>query len=62
MTWTYSEAIHDDTTIMDLASAFIDALTEFVAHAQTAHAPEHFPEADLDQEEYDALLDELELT
>ncbi|MDQ2709421.1 MAG: amino acid adenylation domain-containing protein, partial [Actinomycetota bacterium] len=51
--WTYSENVHDEATIAQLASDMIEALCEIVAHCSRPEAggytPSDFPLAGLDQ-------------
>jgi len=63
LNWTYSTNLHDDATIARLAQQFIEALRMLIAHCLSSDAggytPSDFPEAELSQEELDALLEEL---
>jgi len=49
--WTYSEAVHQRTTIESLAQSFIKALRSLITHCQSLEAkdyqPSDLPEADL---------------
>jgi amino acid adenylation domain-containing protein/non-ribosomal peptide synthase protein (TIGR01720 family) len=58
--WTYSEQIHQRTTIEQLAKGFIQALRSLIAHCQSPEAggytPSDFPKANLSQKDLDQLL------
>mgnify|MGYP001794468810 CR=1 FL=1 len=58
--WTYSKAIHRQTTIEVLAENFIQALRSLITHCQSPDAggytPSDFSEANLDQQELDQFL------
>jgi len=53
MSWTYSENVHNRSTIERLSGAFIDSLRNLITHCQSAEAggftPSDFPLARLDQ-------------
>jgi non-ribosomal peptide synthase protein (TIGR01720 family) len=61
--WTYSQNIHQQSTIEHLAFNFIEALKSLIAHCQSKQAksytPSDFPEAKLNQEELDQLIAKL---
>ncbi len=58
--WTYSENLHQRTTIERLAQSYLDALRTLIAHCQSPKAggytPSDFPEAALSQATLDALV------
>lgn len=60
MDWTYSEKIHRQATVEQLAQEFVQALRSLIAHCQSPEAggytPSDFPEADLTPEELEDLL------
>ncbi|MEO5330729.1 MAG: amino acid adenylation domain-containing protein [Magnetococcus sp. YQC-5] len=62
--WTYSTGLHKEETIKQLARDFLAALQQVIQHCLHPDAggftPADFPEADLNQDELDALLAELE--
>ncbi|MCU0532506.1 MAG: amino acid adenylation domain-containing protein [Hydrococcus sp. Prado102] len=64
--WTYSENVHQRSTIERLAQDFIEALESLIAHCQFSEAggytPSDFPEADLSQQELDELVAKLAVT
>lgn len=59
--WTYSENIHETTTIERVSGRNVGILQELIAHCLSGEAggytPSDFPEAGLDQEALDRLLD-----
>ena len=59
----YNKTIHAEATIADLAHAFNRALSALIAHCQSPQAggwtPSDFPDAELDQDELEALLSAL---
>ena len=62
----YSRGVHSEATIRGLAEAFLDALRELIERCRAAGAagtggftPSDFPEAELDQEDLDLLLEQL---
>jgi non-ribosomal peptide synthase protein (TIGR01720 family) len=61
--WSYSESIHHRATIDALARSYTDALERLIRHCQSPQTggftPSDFPEAGLNQEELDALLQEI---
>ncbi|MEM1256713.1 MAG: condensation domain-containing protein, partial [Cyanobacteria bacterium P01_H01_bin.21] len=63
VTWTYSKAVHQPTTIETLAKNFIKALRSLITHCQSPEAggytPSDFSEANLDQQELDQFLAKL---
>lgn len=62
--WSYSENIHQKTTIENLAQSFIEALKTLIAHCLSTEAggytPSDFPEIDFNQEELDEILAEID--
>ncbi|WP_298917460.1 condensation domain-containing protein [uncultured Nostoc sp.] len=58
--WTYSEAIHQRTTVEKLANSFIKALRSLITHCQSRQAlgftPSDFPQAKLEQQDLDKFL------
>lgn len=64
--WFYSENVHRRATIERIAENYIVALRALIAHCQSPDAggytPSDFSEADLSQEELDALIAELTLS
>ncbi len=62
--WIYSENVHQRATIEGLANEYNRALKALIAHCQSpevgGYTPSDFPDADLNQEELDALLEEIE--
>jgi amino acid adenylation domain-containing protein/non-ribosomal peptide synthase protein (TIGR01720 family) len=60
LSWTYSEALHQRTTIMQLAQSYLAALRALIAHCCSAEAggytPSDFPLARLDQNTLDRLV------
>lgn len=60
MNWTYSEAIHQRTTVEKLANSFIKALRSLITHCQspesTGFTPSDFPQAKLNQQNLDKFL------
>lgn len=63
MEWIYNKTIHTESTIGELAHAFKRALSALIAHCQSPQAggwtPSDFPDAELDQDELEALLSAL---
>ncbi|WP_414753961.1 amino acid adenylation domain-containing protein [Anabaena sp. CCY 9910] len=63
LNWTYSQNIHQTSTIEALAAGFINALTEIIHHCQSTdvggYTPSDFPEAELTQEYLDNLVAEM---
>jgi len=61
--WIYSQAIHKQTTIENLAQGFIEALRSLITHCQSSegsdYTPSDFPQMNLNQEELNKLLEEL---
>jgi non-ribosomal peptide synthase protein (TIGR01720 family) len=61
--WTYSQNLHEHSTIERLAHKYLKALRAIVSHCTSADAggytPSDFPEAGLNQQELDALLAEI---
>ncbi|ETX00692.1 MAG: peptide synthetase [Candidatus Entotheonella factor] len=63
MCWTYSEKLHERSTIDRLASAFTKALQILIAHCQSPHAsgytPSDFSASSLSQKKLDKLIGKL---
>jgi non-ribosomal peptide synthase protein (TIGR01720 family) len=63
MNWTYSKAIHRQSTIENLAEKFMQALRRLITHCQSPEAvgytPSDFPQMQFSSEELDELLAEL---
>ncbi|BAY23196.1 non-ribosomal peptide synthase [Calothrix sp. NIES-2100] len=63
LNWTYSQNIHQKSTIEALAASFINALTYIIHHCQSTdvggYTPSDFPEAELTQEYLDNLVAEM---
>ena len=63
--WTYSEKVHQYTTVENLAHAFLDALRAIITHCQSPDAggytPSDFPRVGLSQEQLNQILVELDL-
>nr|WP_225895950.1 non-ribosomal peptide synthetase [Dendronalium phyllosphericum] len=63
MTWAYSEKIHKQDTIERLASGFIEALKNLIAHCQSkdsqSYTPSDFSAAKLNQKQLDKFLAKL---
>ncbi|MDZ8134764.1 MAG: amino acid adenylation domain-containing protein [Nostoc sp. DedQUE04] len=63
LNWTYSQNIHQQSTIEALAAGFINALTDIINHCQSAnvggYTPSDFPEAELTQKYLDNLIAEM---
>ena len=64
LNWTYSTAIHDRTTIANLANGFLDSLGRLIDYCVTTdedsgYTPSDFPHMTLSQGELDDLLAEL---
>ena len=61
--WSYSAAIHRLTTIEFVAKTYLEELKAILAHCKDPSAggytPSDFPDVELDQDELDALLEEL---
>jgi amino acid adenylation domain-containing protein/non-ribosomal peptide synthase protein (TIGR01720 family) len=61
--WAYSAAIHRSETIEFVANAYLEELRAVLAHCQDptagGYTPSDFPDMALDQDELDALLEEL---
>jgi non-ribosomal peptide synthase protein (TIGR01720 family) len=66
VTWTYSQALHRQQTIENLAESFIEKLRSLIAHCQSPDAggytPSDFPLAQLTQDELDNVLAQLAFT
>ncbi|HBL14315.1 MAG TPA: hypothetical protein DD379_23600, partial [Cyanobacteria bacterium UBA11162] len=58
--WTYSEQIHQRTTIEELAQGFVEALRSLITHCQSPEAGGYtssdFPEANLSQKDLEQFL------
>ncbi len=63
LNWTYSQAIHQKTTVTKLAEDFIGALRSLIAHCQSPDAggytPTDFPQMQFSQQELDSLIADL---
>lgn len=63
LNWTYSKALHQQTTVEKLAQAYIEKLRSLIIHCQSPNAggftPSDFPQMDLSQAELDELIAEL---
>ncbi|HEX8272303.1 MAG TPA: amino acid adenylation domain-containing protein [Longimicrobiaceae bacterium] len=63
LTWVYGEGAHSRATVERFARDYLDELRALVAHCMSPGAggftPSDFPEAELSQDELDALLGEL---
>jgi non-ribosomal peptide synthase protein (TIGR01720 family) len=61
--WSYSEAIHRQETVEQVAGAFIEALRAIVAHCRSPEAvgytPSDFRDAGLSQEAIEAVVEEV---
>ena len=61
--WAYSAAIHRPETIEFVANTYLEELRAVLAHCQDptagGYTPSDFPDMELDQDELDALLEEL---
>jgi len=59
LNWTYSQAIHKQTTIEKLAQSFIEVLRSLIKHCQSldsvVYTPSDFPLAKLNQKQLDTL-------
>jgi amino acid adenylation domain-containing protein/non-ribosomal peptide synthase protein (TIGR01720 family) len=64
--WTYSENVHQRTTVERLAQRFMEALQFLIAHCQSpqvgGYTSSDFPEAELSQEELEELLAQLSVS
>ncbi len=64
--WTYSEAVHQRSTIERLAENFIEALQGLIEHCQSPEAggytPSDFPAAKLSQSHLDELMSQLTIS
>jgi non-ribosomal peptide synthase protein (TIGR01720 family) len=60
ITWTYSNAVHQQSTIETLAVRYEETLQQLVDHCRTVtttqYTPSDFPAAGLDQGALDALI------
>ncbi|WP_009630730.1 non-ribosomal peptide synthetase [Synechocystis sp. PCC 7509] len=63
LNWTYSQAVHQHTTVTKLAESFISALRSLIAHCKSPNAggytPTDFPQMQFSQQELDSLIAEL---
>lgn len=63
--WVYCSQLHSDNTIKKLATTYIDALKELVAHCLDTttggYTPSDFPEAGLEQDQLDQLISQFNL-
>ncbi|WP_242577726.1 condensation domain-containing protein [Chroococcus sp. FPU101] len=61
--WTYSQGIHHQTTIENLAQNYLNILRELIQHCLSTetggYTPSDFPQMDFSQTELDELLNEL---
>ena len=61
--WTYSQGLHRESTIRQLADGFIETLRSLISHCQSPDAvgytPSDFPQMEFDADELDLLLSEL---
>ena len=62
--WTYGRELHRRETVERVAEAMQEALRDLIAHCTSPDAggytPSDFPQADLSQDQLDALLRDLE--
>ena len=58
--WTYSEAVHREETVRRVATDYLEALEEIIAHCRRAetggYTPSDFPDVPLDQERLDRVV------
>jgi non-ribosomal peptide synthase protein (TIGR01720 family) len=63
LNWTYSKAAYQQKSIEQLAKEFMETLKEIIDHCRAVevgrYTPSDFPEANLTQQELDALLEEI---
>ncbi|MBE9034047.1 non-ribosomal peptide synthetase [aff. Roholtiella sp. LEGE 12411] len=63
LNWTYSKALHQQTTIEKLAQTYIEKLRSLIVHCQSPNAgsytPSDFPQMQFNQQELDQLMAEL---
>jgi non-ribosomal peptide synthase protein (TIGR01720 family) len=63
MEWGYSASLHRQETVERMAQEFVAALRALIAHCQSPDAggytPSDFPDADLSQDDIDALMAEI---
>ena len=61
--WTYSQRLHRESTIQQLAETFIEKLRSLISHCQSPDAvgytPSDFPQMEFNADELDLLLSEL---
>ncbi|AFZ23815.1 non-ribosomal peptide synthase/amino acid adenylation enzyme [Cylindrospermum stagnale PCC 7417] len=64
LNWTYSKALHQQTTVEKLAQGYIEKLQQLIAHCQSptsgGYTPSDFSQMRLNQEELDQLIAELD--
>ncbi|MBD2208320.1 amino acid adenylation domain-containing protein [Nostoc linckia FACHB-104] len=64
LNWTYSQALHQQTTVEKLAQGYIEKLRSLILHCQSPNAggftPSDFPQMGLSQVELDQLIAELD--
>jgi len=64
MVWIFSRNVYHETTIKKLADRFMGHLQELITHCRTRQAtaftPSDFPDANLDQDQLDELVEELD--
>lgn len=64
LNWTYSKALHQQTTVEKLAQGYIEKLQQIITHCQApasgGYTPSDFPQMRLNQEELDQLIAELD--
>jgi len=62
--WSYSSAIHRQETIEYVANIYLEELYAVLVHCKNptagGYTPSDFPDMELDQDELDALLEELD--
>jgi non-ribosomal peptide synthase protein (TIGR01720 family) len=58
--WTYSEALHQQTTIAKLAENFIEKLRSLLSCEIESYTPSDFPLVQLTQEELDNVFEQIE--
>jgi non-ribosomal peptide synthase protein (TIGR01720 family) len=63
MTWSYSDAVHHQETIKQVADAFIEGLRHIIEHCRTresvGYTPSDFPDVELSQAELDMVMSEI---
>ena len=62
--WTYSQRLHQESTIQQLAETFIEKLRSLISHCQSPDAvgytPSDFPQMEFNADELDLLLSQLD--